>query len=55
MTGLLGLIVILPLIGHATWHGYLETIDASGFPRHDVGITAVPRTKRGDIDYPGLP
>jgi uncharacterized membrane protein len=55
MTGLLGLIVILPLIGHATWHGYLETIDASAFPRHSAGITAVPRKKSADIDYPGLP
>lgn len=25
--------VTLPLIGHATWHGYKETIDASGFPK----------------------
>lgn len=42
-TGFLGLVVILPVIGHAAWHGYLETIDASEFPRHDVGITAIPR------------
>lgn len=26
VTGLLGLAVVLPLIGHATWHGYRETI-----------------------------
>lgn len=39
----LGLIIILPVIGHAAWHGYLETIDASAFPRHDIGITAKPR------------
>lgn len=26
-TGLLGLLVTLPLIGHATWHGYRETIE----------------------------
>jgi uncharacterized membrane protein len=42
-TGFIGLAVILPVIGHAVWHGYLETIDASGFPRHEVGITATPR------------
>lgn len=42
-TGFVGLAVILPIIGHAAWHGYLETIDASEFPRHDVGITAIPR------------
>lgn len=39
-----GLVVILPVIGYAAWHGYLETIDASGFPRHTKGITAVPRS-----------
>jgi uncharacterized membrane protein len=42
-TAFIGLIVILPVIGHAAWHGYLETIDASGFPRHEDGITATPR------------
>jgi uncharacterized membrane protein len=30
----LGLIVIVPVIGHAAWHGYHETIDATDFPRH---------------------
>ncbi len=38
-----GLAFILPVIGHAAWHGYLETIDASAFPRHETGITATPR------------
>lgn len=42
-TAFIGLAVILPVIGHAAWHGYLETIDASRFPRHEAGITAVPR------------
>jgi uncharacterized membrane protein len=42
-TAFVGLAVILPVIGHAVWHGYLDTIDASAFPRHGVGITAVPR------------
>jgi uncharacterized membrane protein len=42
-TGFVGLAVILPVIGHAAWHGYLETIDASGFPRHEAGVTATPR------------
>ncbi len=31
-TGMVASIVLLPLIGHATWHGYRETIDASGWP-----------------------
>jgi uncharacterized membrane protein len=28
----LGLVVLLPVLGHATWHGYRETIDASAWP-----------------------
>jgi len=47
-TAFVGLVVIVPVIGYAAWHGYLETIDASGFPRHSVGITAVPRNESGD-------
>ena len=35
MTAFIGLAVLLPLIGHATWHAYQETIDASAWPRHD--------------------
>jgi uncharacterized membrane protein len=30
-----GFIVVVPVIGHAAWHGYLETIDAEAFPPHD--------------------
>jgi uncharacterized membrane protein len=44
LTAFVGLIVILPVIGFGAWHGYLETIDADHFPRHEVGITATPRT-----------
>ncbi len=43
ITAFVGLIVIIPIIGYAAWHGYLETIDADAFPRHEVGITSVPR------------
>ena len=43
VTAFVGLIVIIPVIGYAAWHGYLETIDADDFPRHEVGITSVPR------------
>ncbi len=42
-TAFVGLAIILPVIGHAVWHGYLDTIDVSQFPRHDIGITAIPR------------
>jgi uncharacterized membrane protein len=31
-TAFAGLIVTMPLIGHATWHAYRETIDASAWP-----------------------
>jgi len=33
VTGLLGLVVIFPVIGHATWHAYRETVDASDWPQ----------------------
>lgn len=31
-TLLFGLAVTIPVLGHATWHGYRETIDASAWP-----------------------
>lgn len=31
-TAFLGFVVVMPLLGHATWHGYQETIDASAWP-----------------------
>ncbi len=31
-TAFIGFIVLLPLIGHATWHAYQETIDAAAWP-----------------------
>lgn len=46
LTAFIGLVVILPIIGFAAWHGYLETIDASAFPRHSAGITSVPRASQ---------
>lgn len=41
-----GLVIFLPLIGHAIWHGYLETIDGSAFPRHKIGITSTSRNTK---------
>jgi uncharacterized membrane protein len=29
-TGFLGLVVILPLVGHMTWHAYRESVAAWG-------------------------
>jgi uncharacterized membrane protein len=31
-TLLLGLVVVVPVLGHATWHAYLDLVDASGLP-----------------------
>ena len=45
VTAFVGLVVMIPIIGYATWHAYEETIDASAFPRHSEGITATPRAQ----------
>ena len=50
VTAFVGLIIIIPVIGYAAWHGYLETIIADDFPRHEVGITSVPRTETIEED-----
>ncbi len=34
ITLFIGLGISLPLIGHATWHAYQETVDSSAWPRH---------------------
>ena len=49
-TAFVGLAVAIPVVGYAAWHGYLETIDADAFPRHGVGITAMPRPGQGVSD-----
>jgi uncharacterized membrane protein len=33
-TALLGLVVTIPLLGYATWHGYRATIDPSAWPEN---------------------
>jgi uncharacterized membrane protein len=35
ITGLLGLLFVFPVLGYATWHAYLETIDASSWPKYE--------------------
>ena len=32
LTAWLAFAILLPVLGHATWHGYRETIDASAWP-----------------------
>jgi uncharacterized membrane protein len=34
-TAMLGFIVAIPVIGHATWHAYRETVDAEGIPARE--------------------
>ena len=36
-TAMVGLVITIPLLGHATWHAYRDTIDASGWPPSGVG------------------
>ena len=31
-TAMLGLVFVVPLLGHASWHAYRELVDASGLP-----------------------
>jgi uncharacterized membrane protein len=37
-TAFVGLIVLLPLIGHATWHAYEETLDTAAWPVDKAGL-----------------
>jgi uncharacterized membrane protein len=36
-TGLLGLVVLVPLLGHASWHAYVALVDASALPQRPLG------------------
>lgn len=35
-TAFIGLLVLMPLIGHATWHAYQDTIKPEQWPRHET-------------------
>ncbi|MBY0410246.1 MAG: DUF2189 domain-containing protein [Burkholderiaceae bacterium] len=39
-TLLLGLILVMPLLGHASWHAYRDLIDVSALPERNAGIAA---------------
>jgi len=32
---LLGLILVMPMLGHASWHAYRDLVDASGLPARE--------------------
>ena len=46
----LGLTVVLPVLGHATWHLYRRTVDAEGTPRPEV--VPRPHRDRSGADFP---
>jgi uncharacterized membrane protein len=37
LTGMLGFIVLYPLLGHASWHAYRDVVDASALPLRTQG------------------
>ena len=40
---LLGLIFVMPMLGHASWHAYRDLVDASGLPAREPPSAAVSR------------
>ena len=32
LTLMLGFVLVIPVIGHGTWHAYKDVVDASGLP-----------------------
>ena len=34
-TALVGLVVLVPLLGHASWHAYRDLLDVSGMPERE--------------------
>lgn len=36
VTAFIGFIVLMPLVGHATWHAYQETINSDAWPKHNI-------------------
>ena len=40
LPALLGLVVVVPWLGHASWHAYRDTVDASAFPPRETDLGA---------------
>jgi uncharacterized membrane protein len=34
-TFMLGFVIAIPVVGHATWHAYRDVVDAAGLPARD--------------------
>ena len=41
---LLGLIFVMPMLGHASWHAYRDLVDASSLPLRDAAVAAGQRS-----------
>ena len=39
---LLGLVIVVPVLGHASWHAYRETVDAAVLPAREPTLTPTP-------------
>ena len=35
LSALLGLVFVVPMLGHATWHAYRDLVNASGLPARE--------------------
>jgi uncharacterized membrane protein len=35
-SALLGLVAVIPMLGHASWHAYRDLVDVSGLPERDI-------------------
>ena len=44
---LLGLIAVMPMLGHASWHAYRDLVDASSLPERDLAAPAAPTRTPG--------
>jgi uncharacterized membrane protein len=42
---LLGLIAIMPMLGHASWHAYRDLVDVSDLPERTSSTTSQPPTE----------
>ena len=41
---LLGLIAVMPMLGHASWHAYRDLVDASSLPLRDAAVATGQRS-----------
>ncbi len=48
----LGLTVVMPLLGHATWHLYRRAVDSAGAPRAEIQPNLIVRPRRSAADFP---